>query len=118
MDRMKFGETFLSPSRNGIVILEEKTPSINNHVTVTPLDVLVSEVIQPSYQWNNSELFSEAKTAETSCLRERNTWKVVQKTLSINADIIGGRFANVLKNVGTKRNKRKNAMCHSETAVK
>ena len=51
---------------------------------------------------NHSALFVEAKKKEIRGLEERGTWcKVHRRMLPKDANIIGGRFANVLKNVRT-----------------
>ena len=70
--------------------------------TITPYHVLVTEVIFPEDKRNDSKVFHNAKNDETRGLIEGSALSTVNVQLLLaGANIIGGRFANVLKNAGT-----------------
>ncbi len=67
-----------------------------------PCWIFVTEALKHDDIRNNSEIFRKAKQAEISGFSERSTWKIVdKKDFPSNANIVGARFANVLKNTGT-----------------
>ena len=104
MDRMIFSESFLVSLRKGISNVEHQTPPCTGDITVTPNDILATEVIHPNDERNNSKMFDKAKKNDISGLNRRNTWSIVNaQEVPRDANVIGGRFANVLKNVGTEK---------------
>ena len=99
MDRMIFGESFLVLLRKGISEVEYQIPVRWDSSTIISYHVLVNGVVSPEDKRNDSKVFHHAKNDEIRILIERNTWSDEHiQSLPPAANIIGGRFANFLKN--------------------
>lgn len=104
IDRIISGEIFMVTLRGSLTSAERKHTTYEKDHAPTPSDILVTEILDSKDVRNSSQVFQEAKQKEIDGLKERSTWTAVRiDSIPRNANIVGGRFANVLKNVGTDK---------------
>ena len=104
MNRMTFVESFLVAPRKEISKIEYQKPVQKDTTTITADHFVVTEVINPKDKRNDSKIFHNAKNDKIRGLITRNTWSAVNvQWLPTGADIIGGKFANVLKIARTEK---------------
>ena len=108
IDQAISGELFFVKLRHGLAKVEKQCNSLLPNGTIPPNEILVTEILKPGDERNNSEAFHHAKKAEIAGLVERNTWTIVDgNSIPRHANIIGARFANSIKNVGTQNEQTK-----------
>ena len=102
LDRIIGGEIFFVRLRAVISKVSEHNTLENHHNNCNPNDTFITKILEPGDKLNHSSIFQNAKRAEIQGINERNTWTVVDRnSIPRNSNIIGGRFANTLKNFGT-----------------
>ena len=77
LDKLINSEVLLVSICKGLAKVQTATGIYTSEMISTPNDVLVTEIIEPDDNRNNSELFHKAEKAEMQGLIERRTWTVV-----------------------------------------
>ena len=106
LDDIIGGNVFFTKRRENI---EREIQS--EHITDRTVKVLLTDVLKPGDPREDTQEFDDAKQKEIDGLLARGTFCPVRREeIPENANILGGRFACTLKNVGTENKKQKHAL--------
>ncbi len=98
--RVLAGEVLLSQLQRGFAELTASTEGAES-IQETPSHIHLTEGIEKEDPRSMSSALKAARKAEFNGLRARKTWSVVKiDSIPLDANIICGRFVNILKNVG------------------